>query len=187
MSVRGDIQGGNRRCDCKQWVGWDFFFLFCPSCLWSTGAVCFLRLMLFTGDGVLRACAFTLSQSEDSLAEPLHPKHPGGLPLTPAWEYHRFKSWRGLMGASRAESQSLSDFPQVQSGDFWIPGCFPEVSLKWSSLFGPHLKNATLRVEVSPITIKNCWKLAADHQRAEHVDICCPSSPTDWDFDALFE
>lgn len=55
------------------------------------------------------------------------------------------------MGASRAESQSLSDFPQDESGDFLMPGCFPEVSLKWLSLFNPHLKNATLSVEVSAI------------------------------------
>lgn len=157
-------------------MGWDFFS-FCPSCLWSPEAVCFLGLMPFTQDGVLRACGFTLSQSKDSLAELSHPKHPGGLPLTPAWEYHRFKSWQGLMGASRAESQSLSDYPQVQSGDFWVLGCFPEVSLKWLSLFDPHLKNATLSVGVSAITIKNCWKSSFLHGLVGGEAVLPPTRP----------
>lgn len=78
-------------------------FFFCLFRLWRPEAVCFLWLKPFTGDVVHRGDGFTLSQSKDIPAESSQ-KHPGGLPLTSAWEGHRFGAQLGLMGSSRIKT-----------------------------------------------------------------------------------
>lgn len=102
---QGGDRGGNGRCVCKQWAGWDFFFSFpfllvvAWGCLFSRAEAIYWRRCppcrrVYTVP-VQRHSSWTLAKNIL-----------GGLPLTSAWEDHRFRPQPGPMGASTTKTGS---------------------------------------------------------------------------------